>query len=276
MQTRQHLKDDHSSKSSFLSIVLALMITCLLAGFIVKSQDQQTTVNIFVNDPRPVAQAIRELEQNCGCVITYEDPRYLHNSEIVDVTQTVRKHLEKFGPGEAPRVVRPKRGTLALEYSSTPGTKIPINTADTIQRLLNTHASGNGAGRFRLEKDGKTFHVVPITFKDALGNLTPQESLLETSISLPAEERSGAQTLNAICAAITGQSQASVNIGTFPLNLFLQYHDIGAVRPDKAKNVLSGLLESVDPSGHLSWRLLNEPGTNNYVLNIHRVPALSR
>ncbi len=201
-------------------------------------------------------------------------PRYAHSSEMNDVTETVRKDLDKYKPGEAPRVIVPMGGPLAVDYEALPGTKVPINTRATIEKLLSSHANAGGPGRFRLEQQGETFHVIPTAFKNSFGDMTPQESPLDTVISFPAQERSAAQTLQVICNAINEQGQTSVSAATFPLNQFLRYHDVRGFQSGKARDALVSLLQSVDPSGHLSWRLLGTAGTNTYFLNIHRVTPL--
>jgi hypothetical protein len=254
---------------------LVLIVTVLIfSSFVGGSQGDEQTIKLSVDDGRPVAAAVLQLEENCGCVITYEDPRYVHSSEMNDVTESVRKDLDKFRPGEAPRVIVPRGGPLAVDYEALPGTKVPINTRATIEKVLNSHANAGGPGRFRLEQEGETFHVIPTDFKNSLGELTPQESPLDTVISFPAQERSAAQTLQVICNAISEQSQTSVSVATFPLNPFFRYRDVRGLQSGKARDALISLLQSVDPSGHLSWRLLGGAGTNTYYLNIHRVAPL--
>ena len=104
--------------------------------------------------------------------------------------------------------------------------------------------------------------------------MVPQESPLDAVISFPSQERSGAQTLRVICEAVSEQSQTSVLPATFPVNAFVRYHDVREVKSGKARDALMSLLQSVDSSGRLSWRLLGTPGTNTYYLNIHRVELL--
>ena len=186
----------------------------------------------------------------------------------------MRKDLDKYRPGEAPRVIVPKGGTLAVDYDALPGTKVPINTPATIQQLLNNHDNAGAPGRFRVEQQGEIFHVIPTAFKNSFGEMTPQESPLDTLISFPAQERSGAQTLQVICNAISEQSQTSVSVAAFPLNPFFRYHDVRELKSGKARDALASLLQSVDPSGRLSWRLLGGVGSDAYFLNIHRVQRL--
>ena len=60
------------------------------------------------------------LENKYGWIITYEDPPYTHESELVDVTESVRRDLDKFKPGQAPKVFVPKGGELTFNYAIDP------------------------------------------------------------------------------------------------------------------------------------------------------------
>jgi hypothetical protein len=46
---------------------------------------------LTVQDPRPVAKAIQELDKRYGRQITYEDPPYSRYSDMPDVTLQYRK-----------------------------------------------------------------------------------------------------------------------------------------------------------------------------------------
>ncbi len=48
---------------------------------------------ITVQSGRPVGEAIEELEKKYGWEITYEDPPYVHYSDIVDVTDFDRPRV---------------------------------------------------------------------------------------------------------------------------------------------------------------------------------------
>ena len=62
-----------------------VMITMgLIVTFLGNASASPNTVT--VQDPRPVAEAIQELENRYGWQITYEDPPYIHYSDITDVT----------------------------------------------------------------------------------------------------------------------------------------------------------------------------------------------
>src|SRR5215469_10403415 len=113
---------------------------------------------ISVEDPRPLAKAIEVLEGRYGWVITYEDPRYVYSSEIKDVTLSVRRDLDRFKPGQAPRVLIPKGGRLAFDYDVKSETNLPGNPRTVVQELLKAHAASDNAGRFRLESNDRIMH----------------------------------------------------------------------------------------------------------------------
>src|SRR5687768_5365392 len=99
--------------------VLRTMIPCsrrnprgtpLLAGVAVcafAAAAQPETRDVIVDDPRPVPAALQELATRHGRVVTYEDPRYLYSGDIKDVTREVRRDLDRFPPGQAPKVLVP-------------------------------------------------------------------------------------------------------------------------------------------------------------------------
>ena len=228
-------------------------------------------VNISVQGPRPMARAIEVLETRCGCVITYEDPRYVHASDLSEVTAQVRKDLNKFKPGEAPRVFVPKNEELAIDYDESTNTKPPDGIAPVVQLLIEKHAARGNAGRFRMEMSNQVIHVIPSGIRNERGELAAQNSILDSVISLPATDRSGIQTLEAICAALTQTNGVRVIVGAVPLNIFFRYHDREGGISNKARDVLVNLLKGA--GNDLSWQLFYDPGLKMYALNIHRVPT---
>jgi hypothetical protein len=141
-------------------VVIVTIVKVMGGGMHQPNKDQ-----ISVNDPRPVALAAESLEKKYGWIITYEDPPYVHESELVDVTEKVRRDLDKFKPGQAPKVFIPKGGDLTFEYSIDPATKKPNDSAVVVQQLLDAYAIAN-PGIFRLDRDGARLHIVAVAAKD--------------------------------------------------------------------------------------------------------------
>ena len=235
-----------------------------------RAKQKPKKITLSVIESRPVASIVSKLEVACGCVITYEDPTYEHYSEIADVTETVRRDLDQYPPGKAPRVLIPKPDLLTIEYDPL-AAKRTDGIVAILQQVLDAQAARRNAGRFRLETDRQTIHVVPAFGKNAAGALVRKRSLLDTVIALPPEERTGKQTLEAICAAVGELTGTRVMTGTIPLNPFLRDRQGQEINSGKARDVLSNLLETLQGANKLSWRLLYDPGVQTFVLNIHQV-----
>jgi len=261
--------------SRALVVCFALAGLFILISFAVRGQGTRgvSEIKLSVEDARPVAKAIEMLEAKYGWVITYEDPRYVHDSEIADVALKVRRDLDKYKPGEVPPVLVPKGGALEFTYDVAPGANLPTDPAMVVQRLLDAQTVSGNAGWFRLEAIGQIMHVIPTTIKNSEGQLVPQESVLDTIISLPAEERSAEQKLESVCSAISRATNIGVVVGTIPTNWFYRYRDQQGAASQKARDVLVNMFETMikDSGANLSWRLFYGPGEKRYVLNVHMV-----
>jgi hypothetical protein len=236
-----------------IAVVITIIPTVVGTGMQEPCKDQ-----ISVDDGRPVALAAEMLEKKYGWIITYEDPAYVHESELVDVTDKVRRDLDQFPPGKAPRVLVPKGGTLTFEYSIDPLTKKPAGAAVVVQQLLDAYAMGGHPGVFRLDRDGARLHIV-----------TNESSVLDAPITLPPQKRTGFELLDAFCSAVSQASGTRVAPATVPLNLLYRYQTESGAKDQKAREFLSNELDRINV--RLSWRLLYDPVTKSYFLNIHMV-----
>jgi hypothetical protein len=220
---------------------------------------------------RPLAEAIQMLEDRYGFVITYEDPRYMHASEIEDVTEKVRRDLDKFKPGKAPRVIVPKGGILSFDYDETLARKSDYHLI-LVQQLVAANSAQGNAGRFRVEQQGALIHVIPTAIKNERGKVVAQSSVLDAVISVPKAERSGMQTLDAICAAVSQVTGTKVVFFGGPFNnLYLRYRNEEEITREPARAALAEILAKIGKGTPLSWQLLYDPGMKMYGLNIHVV-----
>jgi hypothetical protein len=259
-------------------LCLALLGIVIMAGFAARGSgeianvpQEHKKVSLSVQDPRPVAKAIVMLEVRYGWIITYEDPRYVYADDIADVTEKVRNDLHKYREGEAPRVLIPKGGELSFGYDVKNQPNSVLDPLVVVQQLLAAQAASPNAGKFRMERDNKIIHVIPSAIRDRSGRLAPQQSALDTVVTLAAKERTGLRTLEALCAAVSKATQTRVVVGTIPLGLFLQHKDHQGISSRKARDVLVQLLESIGKGTKLSWQLFYDPGMKIYALNIHAI-----
>lgn len=238
----------------------------------------QTTFgeSLSVNDPRPVAEAVSQLEKRFGWVVTYEDPIYANSTEIADVTSQVRRDLDTYRPGEAPRVLVPKGGSLAINFNLTSDGNTPVRPESVVQQVIDANATAGNAGKFRVESSGEIVHVIPSAHRDSSGAWVPEQSVLDSIVTISSGDKTGLQALKALCAAVSRVTQTNVTLGTVDVNLFIRSRNELGANGEKARDFLVKLLEDTRSTGklgetNLSWQLLFGPSTNTYRLNVHSV-----
>ncbi len=273
MQANQSPFINRQRMTRVLAVWFALTGLFILVSFAARGRGSQekSQIKLSVESGRPVAEAILKLEAKYGWVITYEDPRYVHDSDIADVTLSVRKDLDKYKPGEAPKVLVPRGGVLEFTYDVVPDTNLPAYPARVVQQLLDAQAARSNGGRFRLETSGQFMHVIPTMIKNSEGSLAPQEPVFDTIISLPAVERSVYDKLKSICAAVTQSTGIPIDLGTIPDNWLRRERDQQGATRQRARDVLVSTFETMDYGTKLSWRLLYGPREKRYALNIRYV-----
>ena len=223
----------------------------------------QASVN--VNDPRPLAAAIQVLENRYGWVITYEDPPYVHPSEISDVTLAVRKD---YAPTK-PKVLIPLGGSFDFSYP-VPSTAGDPDEAGVLATMLDAYRGSGHPGVFGLESSGSVVHIVPLMSRNSQDTLEKRTSLLDTRIDLPARERTAFEMIDGVLTAVTAARGVKVGIGTVPMNALLLTHVQGAVKGETARAALLRTLETTKLK--LSWRLLCDPGpAAACAFNVHAV-----
>jgi hypothetical protein len=223
------------------------------------SQDDQT-VTISVNNGRPLASAVEEIEKRSGRVITYEDPFYLFPADTEDVTLAVRRD----GRTE-PRVLVPRGGPFFFRYPAS-----ALDPSAALGKLIEEYNRSGYPGLFRLIRTGDVYHIVPSERRNRAGAFEPQASLLDTNISISVASRSALEMVKAITDAVSSQVAAKIGVGTVPLNAMLRTHLNGGATAETARTVLSRTLDAIHP--RLSWQLFCDPGpTPTCALNVHAV-----
>ncbi|GEM_PF-893118 len=226
------------------------------------------TETLSVDSGRPLAEAITILEVRFGSAITYEDPPYAYAGDISDVTNTVRRDLDKFKPGKAPRVLVPKGGKFDFIVLAN-ADRVP-DQGRTLERLLHDYEATSKSARFRLEATADTFHVIPIAARNAFGRLEPKRPILDAKLTLSEKERTGLQEIRDFCAEVTRVTGVKTVMGTVPTAL-ASYRQRYGVTNAVARTTLAEILQRAKAGQRLSWRLLYDPGMKMYVLNIHAV-----
>lgn len=258
-------------------IASAIILSIILAGSASAQSNSSTTTLTLTSRSRPVMQMVLDLISKCGCVITYEDPRYVYEGDLRDATQEHR-HLDRLPSGGASKVLVPLGGSLQLTVPSGTSQLSDQATNDLLQQLVQSWFDSNqGGGRFQVRHQDGAFHVVPTEVRDPNGNWQAVQSILTHPITLPTESRDDWQTYKAIGQAIGAAANVKlVTIVNGGLILggspFTDQYVFGA-QNEPADDVLMQAFKLMGKTR--TWFLTYEPTRHVYFLNIDDVAGLS-
>lgn len=232
--------------------------------------EQARPVHIRVDDyPRPVAAAIRQVEQHFRWVVTYEDTRYLHPGDIVDVTEQIRRD-----PARPGRIFQMRNGSIDLRFRPAADT-VEFQVGEVLEALLAHSAERGNTGEFRVQRASGAYHVVPVATRGPTGVRLAYSSPLDTPISLDLRNETALELIFRLAAAITESSGFRVQPGTIPLNRLEQKQVAVGAQSEIARDVLWRALRSVGED--LSWQMFCDVGERGLcAINLHSVRTPDR
>jgi hypothetical protein len=248
---------------------LAILLVAL-----VPAANAQGSLALVADGPRPIAKAIQTLVSEYGYVITYEDPRYVYEGDLEDVTTQVRKDVNKYAPGKVPKIVGPLGDRRALAIRGVAGSQ---DMATVLNQLVQSKAEHGG--HFRVQQTADAFHVVPTEIRDSNGNWAANPSVLDVPISLTARESSEYAMIDAICSAVSVAAHVNVKVGAgvgqglVPEGGGPPLYHLEASN-EAARNVLLRALAATH-RGRQTWMLLYDATEREYFLSILEVPDRS-
>lgn len=207
------------------------------------------------------------LETRFSRIITYEDHPLVHPDDTLDVTESVRRDLDQYPPGKAPRVIVPRGGELSLEYSQNDPVEVVLS------HVLSESERVTASATFRTEETNGIIHVIPQSVKGPTGETISIHSILEAPVQLSAQERTGMQMLEAWRDAVSSNSKKRIIIGAAPVGMLLSYKDDKGFSSQNARDVLTEILMRAGKGVKLSWQLFYDPGLRIYAINIHPVQS---
>ncbi len=229
--------------------------------------EDQGTVHIVASNARPLAQALDALQKKYGWVVGYEDPRYVSK---VDVTEQVDA---LHGP--KPRLV-PVGGRFEASFPMPTGEVSAEAAADTEEKALRlvveAYNHSNNAGQFEARKSSQgNFFVEGIAAHDSKGAIAPQKAIFDTPVTLVRAKRNGTDTIQLICRRVTARTGVPVNLGVSP-RVLLDHNPVtvGGTKV-AARDLLLQILSQT--RGNCYWRLLFDPDSKGYFLDIHAIPV---
>jgi hypothetical protein len=237
--------------------------TFLIAGLAAAWASRAAGTELVFESPRPLADALRDLESRYGIAISYEDPRYRFAGDIEDATTSVRRDLDKFPPGQAPRVLGPRIHRVAFDDVG--------DLVSAIQSLIREESRTSLVFELRTLDGGLA--VVPSRIRAADGSSKAETPVLDAKVQLADGERNAVDLLEEICAAVTAVTGTPVKLGVFPRKMLAGIRIRRGASNEPAREVLRSVLAVTGES--LSWRLFYDVTDADFALNIHVVPNRS-
>ena len=215
-------------------------------------------VSLTVDDPRPLAEAARTLEELCGCPISYEDSPILSKGDTE----------ERMLPG-ASRPANMRRGGRLTLQMRLDGEQLSAKVPAAVSALRQQHDAFGLPGRFRVVTTEKRTVIIPEP-EPGSGLDAGTVALLDRTVQV----RDGRQTLESALESmlkdVAGNGPYGAGFGMVPRAA------LSAVTVDLrggarvARDLLEDLLSRV-PDRRYSWRLMfNAPG-RRFLLNIRQV-----
>lgn len=184
--------------SSFCVVILAQNPE---AGRIERQGDRAV---LIVDSPRPLDSAAMTLAEEFGIRLNVEDPPYLSQEDVLDVTAKVSRdpHIQH-------RVLIPKGGRLEVAFAlGTDG--LPADPARLFQMLADA-ANAKFPFRYRLDTDGNWYTLVPTRTRDEQGQAIEITPLLDRRVTIPPGVRSIAASANLMAEALSVQTGMRVS-----------------------------------------------------------------
>jgi hypothetical protein len=211
-------------------------------------------VRVDANSPRPLEQTLDALLEKYGWVVDYEDPQYVSRLDFVDA------------PDETEHTPVPAGGDFSVQFPAT-----APEEEKTLRIVIDAYNRSRNPGQFELRHSNQgQFYVVGTAAHDEKGAIVQQQALFDFPLTLSTEERTIAETVDLICKAVGKQSHIPVVLGVFPRSLLRStLVKAGGVNVS-ARDILQQCLAA--SRRRLYWRLLFDPASKGYFLNIHSLP----
>ncbi len=243
------------------------MLCVLLVCPVYLSAQSRPLTSLEFEGARPLAEAADSLEVRLGVPIHYEDPPYIHASDLLDVTARVSKPEARL---KAPdhRVMVQRGGKFTVQYPydwQSRGQNMSI-----LRAVVEAYRTAGHTGAFDVLGSDSTVCIVPTHFKDTSGNTASYTPILDTRITIPERETSVLEAMQAIAEQVSDVSTRKLVIGTVPVNTLRQHTVHIKADHEPARKVLLRVLGDMKRA-RCSWRMFFAPIERYYVLNLQVV-----
>jgi hypothetical protein len=248
----------------------------------------QTSPTVDVSDPRALAQAALQLERLIGVAINYEDVPYAYAGDISNVTASVMTPAQRAASPVA-QIIVPRGGEISVDLMQVPGLAQPsalslttlVSAAPLIEALIAAHSAKGFPGVYTSTSSNGAFYIIPKQVRDVSGALTNVVPALDAKVNLPYQERTAADTLDAILQQASQVNGVEIGLGSAPFNVMLSTSVSMSAANETARSVLGRMLLTLAsqtlPDGSaaslLAYHLYYEPRLRYWMLNVHNISS---
>jgi hypothetical protein len=221
-----------------------------LLCFLPVSLNNPSPRRMKVVDQRPMATAAKILEKKFGKTISYEDPPYVCDCDVM-------------GNSTGKRLAG---GIIDISWEPHEGINdvLRILTETPIRPRPNPEV-------FKFSKSEGKYHIYPYKSKDKEGNLVTRTPIMDAAISFNAQNVNGTALFELICNKLSDSTKKNIVLGATPeiLSNTLKNRAFPAVSVtnQRAEAVLNQLLGEI--SSEISWQLLFNPTLEQYELTLY-------
>lgn len=211
---------------------------------------------VIADGGRPVAAAASELARRFGMAISVEDPEYIHEDDVVDVTAQVARSAVNH------RILVPRSVRLEVPFKAMADGS-PTNRVVLVDALIDA-ANAEVPFGYRLETASTPFAIVPTTTRNADGEIVEMTPLLDRLVSIPRGRRRVHESASLMAQALSAQTGLTVNccqgaIAGYPWGL--EEAEFGA-HNESARSVLRRLLKLTP--GRYIWLMNCDPTPSQF------------
>jgi hypothetical protein len=262
MMTMNRTRSDSRPNGSVLCVIFALVGFLAVRWGTVVAQDAPGATRKFTATSMP--DVMDELTRRYGYIITLETPRYTYEDDLEKIGKVSADSLKP--------IYQPKLNPLSLTVpdSSTISTD---QMASVLNQWVQKQAASAHGARYRIERDGTVFHLVPTEVRDRNGNWADQKSPFDTPISLSKEDRISYDSLVLVLNAIGAEEHMQFRPFQIPLTIMRNTHSIIEAKDEPARQVLTRILAAT--GNKLTWRTFYYEPMQSYMVSVFVVPSKS-
>jgi hypothetical protein len=215
---------------------------------------EKQVIDIDVTGARPLADALRLVQERIGFPINYEEAKYTNTLDV----------QKSASPGMKGRLV-PRGGHFVTSVDVAAGLVPDLKAGEAAHALLAAYIGANLPGVYKVVQENGRVSIVPSQVLDSRGAEQAASPVMDIGVTVPyASNRSVINTLQLVTESLSNAIGTKVVLLTQP---FQEQDTITlGVDDEPAKNVIKRV--STEFGGMIGYQLLYDPQISTYFLNL--------